>query len=181
MNQKYIKLVWRVVLFHCTSSWMYIHFENYFFPLPLFVPISSPQFGYFPRFSHPTPSLSLSPDILNPLPFNTPCYCHPFHPFSHYLLLPSSQSPYCQGCALRKTEGSPVLWTCGVQGSQHMICMQKLRFFSSPRASYTVGTTGHGCYQSTARPMLCYSQSFLPLSSLGAFHLSELTTRPFPL
>ena len=39
-----------------------------------------------------------------------------------------------QGCALRKIEGSPVLWTCKIQGAQHMICMKNLRFSSRPRA-----------------------------------------------
>ena len=38
-----------------------------------------------------------------------------------------------QGCALRKTEGSPVLWACKIQGVQHMICMKKLWFSSRPR------------------------------------------------
>ena len=39
-----------------------------------------------------------------------------------------------QGCALRKIEGSPVLWNCKIQGAQHMICMKTLRFSSRPRA-----------------------------------------------
>ena len=39
-----------------------------------------------------------------------------------------------QGCALRKIEGSPVLWNCKIQGAQHMICMKNLRFSSRPRA-----------------------------------------------
>ena len=30
-----------------------------------------------------------------------------------------------QGCALRKIEGSPVLWTCEIPGAQHMTCMKK--------------------------------------------------------
>ena len=38
-----------------------------------------------------------------------------------------------QGCALRKIEGSPVLWACKIQGAQHMICMKKLWFSSRPR------------------------------------------------
>ena len=106
---------------------------NIFTPIRLFPPV-------FPLFSPPhpkwspiilTPSLSFSPNILIPLPFNVPCYCHPF---SHYLLLPSPQSPYCQGCAVRKTEGSPVLKTCKIQGTQHVISMKKVRFFSSLRA-----------------------------------------------
>ena len=37
-----------------------------------------------------------------------------------------------QGCALRKIEGSPVLWNCKIKGAQHMICMKKLRFPSRP-------------------------------------------------
>ena len=37
-----------------------------------------------------------------------------------------------QGCALRKIEGRPVLWTCKIQGAQHMICMKNLRFSSRP-------------------------------------------------
>ena len=32
-----------------------------------------------------------------------------------------------QGYALKKIEGSPVLWTCKIQGTQHMICMKKAR------------------------------------------------------
>ena len=39
-----------------------------------------------------------------------------------------------QGCALRKIEGSPVLWSCEIQGAQHRICMKKLRFSSCPWA-----------------------------------------------
>ena len=39
-----------------------------------------------------------------------------------------------QGCALRKIEGSPVLWTCKIQGALHMICMKNLRFSSRPGA-----------------------------------------------
>ena len=39
-----------------------------------------------------------------------------------------------QGCALRKTEGSPVLRNCKTQGAQHMICMKNLSFSSRPRA-----------------------------------------------
>ena len=39
-----------------------------------------------------------------------------------------------QGCALSKIEGSPALWTCKIQGAQHMICMKNLRFSSCPRA-----------------------------------------------
>ena len=38
-----------------------------------------------------------------------------------------------QGCALTKIEGSPVLWTCEIQGAQHMISMKKLKFSSRPR------------------------------------------------
>ena len=105
--------------------------------VPPFVPIFFTPICLF-SLPHPiwspiilTPSLSFSPIILIPLPFNVPCYCHPF---SHYLLLPSPQSPYCQGCAVRKTEGSPVLKTCKIQGTQHVISMKKVRFFSSPRA-----------------------------------------------
>ena len=33
-----------------------------------------------------------------------------------------------QGCALRKIEESPVLWTCGIQGAQHMISIKKVSF-----------------------------------------------------
>ena len=39
-----------------------------------------------------------------------------------------------QGCALRKIEGCPVLWTCKIYGAQHMICMKRLRFSSRPGA-----------------------------------------------
>ena len=38
-----------------------------------------------------------------------------------------------QGCALRKIEGSPVLWNCKIWGAQHMIGMRNLRFSSRPR------------------------------------------------
>ena len=34
-----------------------------------------------------------------------------------------------QGCSLRKIEGSPVLWTCKIQGAQHMICVKKRKIF----------------------------------------------------
>ena len=39
-----------------------------------------------------------------------------------------------QGCALRKIEGSPVLWNCKIWGAQHMICMKNLRFSRRPRS-----------------------------------------------
>ena len=48
-----------------------------------------------------------------------------------------------QGCALRKIEGCPVLWTCKIYGAQHMICMKRPRF--SSRLGAKVGrqrTTG---------------------------------------
>ena len=48
--------------------------------------------------------------------------------------LQASNWVYKQGCALRKIEGSPVLWNCKIQGAQHMICMKNLRFPSRPRA-----------------------------------------------
>ena len=45
-----------------------------------------------------------------------------------------------QGCGLTKIEGSPVLWTCKIQGAQHMICTKNLRFSSCPGAK--VGRQG---------------------------------------
>ena len=36
-----------------------------------------------------------------------------------------------QGCALRKTKGSPLVWTCEIQGTHHMISVKKLSFSSS--------------------------------------------------
>ena len=47
--------------------------------------------------------------------------------------LQASNWVYKQGCALRKFEGSPVLWNCKIQGAQHMICMKNQRFSSRPR------------------------------------------------
>ena len=38
-----------------------------------------------------------------------------------------------QGCALRKIEGSPVVWNCKIYGTQHMISMKNLRFSSRRR------------------------------------------------
>ena len=46
-----------------------------------------------------------------------------------------------QGCAQRKIEGSPVLWTCKIQCAQHMISMKKLRF--SSRREQKLGAEGH--------------------------------------
>ena len=48
--------------------------------------------------------------------------------------LPLALAKSIEGCALRKIEGSPVLWNCKIKGAQHMICMKKLRFSSHPRA-----------------------------------------------
>ena len=49
-----------------------------------------------------------------------------------------------QGCALRKIEGSPALWTCEIQCAQQMISMKKQRFSSCPTTKVTdVGATGH--------------------------------------
>ena len=47
-----------------------------------------------------------------------------------------------QGSALRKIEGSPVLWTCEIQCAQHMISMEKQRFSSCPRTKLRCHT-GH--------------------------------------
>ena len=57
-------------------------------------------------------------------------FCHCIRTFFVTLL----QRMVKQGCALLKIEGSPVLWTCKIQGAQHMICMKNLRFSSRPRA-----------------------------------------------
>ena len=49
-----------------------------------------------------------------------------------------------QGCALRKIEGSPALWTCEIQCAQQMISVKKRRFSSWPRTKVTdVGAKGH--------------------------------------
>ena len=49
-----------------------------------------------------------------------------------------------QGCALRKIEGSPALWTCEIQCAQQMISVKKQRFSSWPRTKVTdVGAKGH--------------------------------------
>ena len=49
-----------------------------------------------------------------------------------------------QGCALRKIEGSPALWTCEIQCAQQMISMKKQRFSSCLTTKVTdVGATGH--------------------------------------
>ena len=46
----------------------------------------------------------------------------------------AKQTNMLQGCALRKIEGSPVLWNCKIYGAQHMICMKNLRFSCRPRS-----------------------------------------------
>ena len=43
-----------------------------------------------------------------------------------------------QGCALRKIEGSPGLWTSEMQGAQHMISMKK-----QGAREQKLGATGH--------------------------------------
>ena len=49
-----------------------------------------------------------------------------------------------QGCALRKIEGSPALWTCEIQCAQQMISVNKQRFSSRPRTKVTdADATGH--------------------------------------
>ena len=50
------------------------------------------------------------------------------------LKAPFSLSIMTQGCVLRKIGGSPVLWTCEIQGTQHLICTKIVRFSISPRA-----------------------------------------------
>ena len=37
-----------------------------------------------------------------------------------------------QGCALRKLEGSPRLWTCEIQGDQYMINVKTAKICWSP-------------------------------------------------
>ena len=39
-----------------------------------------------------------------------------------------------QGCALRKFEGNPRLWTCGIQGDQYMISVKIAKICWSPMA-----------------------------------------------
>ena len=55
----------------------------------------------------------------------------------------------------RKIEGSPVLWTCEIQGAQHMICMKKTYFLVNREQK--LGTTGHWALleHSPAHGLLC--------------------------
>ena len=39
-----------------------------------------------------------------------------------------------QGCATKKIEASPVMWSCKTQGARHIISMKNMRFSSHPRA-----------------------------------------------
>ena len=55
-----------------------------------------------------------------------------------------------QGCVVRKIEGSQVLWACEIQGTQHMICMQKLRFCSHRRGKVRQEPQATGLCRSTA-------------------------------
>ena len=90
------------------------------------------------------------------------CFILPTHRFNHkivinnYALLTGCEAkmagylrlywPFLplQGCALRKIEGSPALWTCEIQCAQQMISMKKQRFSSRLRTKVTdVGATGH--------------------------------------
>ena len=90
------------------------------------------------------------------------CFTLPAHGFNHkivinnYALLTGSEVKMTgylrlywpclplQGCALRKIEGSPALWTCEIQCAQQMISMKKQRFSSRLRTKVThVGVTGH--------------------------------------
>ena len=48
---------------------------------------------------------------------------------------PITNKYWCQGCALRKIEGSPVLWTCEILGAQHIISIEKVTFSSCPGAN----------------------------------------------
>ena len=48
---------------------------------------------------------------------------------------PITNKYWCQGCALRKIEGSPVLWTCEILGAQHIISIEKVTFSSRPGAN----------------------------------------------
>ena len=109
-------------------------------------------------FSHFPLNLTPPPDSLSRFytPFQDtqcmlPSSCYAFIKmirFWHVIVLPAtlknlipwlihtsgSKGNTCQGCALRKIEGSPVHWTCKIQGAQHMICMKNLRFSSHPGA-----------------------------------------------
>ena len=60
----------------------------------------------------------------------SPTYCKVF------FLVPTTQ-----GCALRKIEGSPVLWTCEIQCAQHMISMKKKDFLVAREQK--LGATDH--------------------------------------
>ena len=48
---------------------------------------------------------------------------------------PITNKYWCQGCALRKIVGSPVLWTCEILGAQHIISIEKVTFSSRPGAN----------------------------------------------
>ena len=51
----------------------------------------------------------------------------------YYLFILSNIIHDHQGYALRKIEGSPVLWSCEIQYAQHVISMKKQRFSSRPK------------------------------------------------
>ena len=45
-----------------------------------------------------------------------------------------------QCCALRKIEGTPVLWICTIQGAQHMICLKKTKIVAQDQKLGAMGS-----------------------------------------
>ena len=70
-----------------------------------------------------------------------PCYIGFVSVRPHCLTLKRQIDLYTQGCALRKNGESPVLWTCEIQGPQHMISMEILGFSSCLGGK--LGARGH--------------------------------------
>ena len=87
-----------------------------------------------------------------------------------------------QGCALRKIEGNPVLWTCEIQCAQHMISMKKQRFSSRPskkvrRHGPPGSARAQPCFLSWAFPICILG---LNLLRTGTIIFSELDKPPPP-
>ena len=45
-----------------------------------------------------------------------------------------------QCCALRKIEGTPVLWICKIQGAQYMICLKKTKIVAQDQKLGAMGS-----------------------------------------
>ena len=62
-----------------------------------------------------------------------------------------------RGCALRKIQGSPLLWNCQILGAQHMILYEKSKIFYSLKGKSSVPGSTRLCQSTALQVLSCIS------------------------